>query len=212
MSDKKIKSFLQLISVEDAHSCFPRFPHVTKNINAYWQIICTCLDKKQLPRTKEFMGYVIGTLRAENESLSCAVEKPSSLNSRRLPFDRYEFREDLGNIDPGDGEKFKGRGFGQLTGKANYFRIGKKIGLPLVAHPELAAAPQAAAEVFAEFLFSIQDQVMVFLTIKPENYLQQARKLYNGGTNGMTRFLEGYNVTQKVIERKQARMERGAGS
>ncbi len=53
----------------------------------------------------------------------------------------------LGNKRVGDGEKFKGRGFLQLTGRWNYEAAGKALGLPLVDHPELAERPDIAAKI-----------------------------------------------------------------
>jgi predicted chitinase len=63
----------------------------------------------------------------------------------------YEGRKDLGNTQPGDGKRFKGRGFIQLTGRANYAAAGKALGLDLVKHPELAASDANAARVAAWF-------------------------------------------------------------
>jgi predicted chitinase len=52
----------------------------------------------------------------------------------------YEGRcRDLGNCQPGDGRRFKGRGPIQLTGRANYRSVGRALGLTLEQHPELAA-------------------------------------------------------------------------
>ena len=59
----------------------------------------------------------------------------------------YEGRKDLGNINPGDGVKYKGRGFIQITGRANYTAAGRALGLDLVNHPELAEQPANAAKV-----------------------------------------------------------------
>jgi predicted chitinase len=53
----------------------------------------------------------------------------------------------LGNKRVGDGEKYKGRGLIQLTGKYNYEIAGKALNLPLVEKPELAARPDIAIEV-----------------------------------------------------------------
>jgi predicted chitinase len=60
---------------------------------------------------------------------------------------QYEGRKDLGNIYSGDGEKYKGRGYIQLTGRANYKKYGDMIGVDLVDHPELAADPSIAAKI-----------------------------------------------------------------
>ena len=53
----------------------------------------------------------------------------------------------LGNTEVGDGERYKGRGFIQLTGRDNYRRAGDALGLPLEANPDLAARPDVAAKV-----------------------------------------------------------------
>lgn len=51
----------------------------------------------------------------------------------------YEFRTDLGNtpIDDGDGAKYKGRGFIQITGRANYEKVQDALKVPCVEQPEL---------------------------------------------------------------------------
>ena len=56
----------------------------------------------------------------------------------------YEGRSDLGNNNPGDGVRYKGRGIFQVTGKYNYNATGHKLGLDLINHPELLTTPQYA--------------------------------------------------------------------
>jgi putative chitinase len=53
-------------------------------------------------------------------------------------FKKYDGRKDLGNTEPGDGLRFKGRGFVQITGRKNYTNFGKILGIDLVDYPELA--------------------------------------------------------------------------
>ena len=62
----------------------------------------------------------------------------------------YEGRKDLGNTQKGDGKKFRGRGIIQTTGRFNYSRVqkrvGKKLGVDLLAHPEKLAEIRIAVE------------------------------------------------------------------
>lgn len=63
----------------------------------------------------------------------------------------YEGRRDLGNTQPGDGRRFKGRGIFQLTGRANYRIMGKRLGLDLEGNPELAADPTISVRIACEY-------------------------------------------------------------
>ncbi len=62
---------------------------------------------------------------------------------------RYDGRADLGNTQPGDGFRFRGRGIVQITGRDNYTRYGKRLGIDLIASPDKAAEPDIAAAIFA---------------------------------------------------------------
>ncbi|MCC5896305.1 MAG: hypothetical protein EA395_03105 [Phormidium sp. GEM2.Bin31] len=58
----------------------------------------------------------------------------------------YEWRSDLGNIYAGDGPRYKGRGFVQITGRANYRYWSGRLGIDLIGNPELAANQDIAAD------------------------------------------------------------------
>jgi putative chitinase len=73
-------------------------------------------------------------------------------------FSRYEntnAARQNGNTSPGDGAKYKGRGFLQLTWKNNYRSAGKYIGKDLLNNPDLAAQKEIAAELIL-FYFNTQ--------------------------------------------------------
>ena len=63
---------------------------------------------------------------------------------------RYEGRADLGNNVPGDGKRYLGRGYVQITGRRNYADWGRRLGLDLTARPELAEEPETAATILVE--------------------------------------------------------------
>lgn len=65
---------------------------------------------------------------------------------RKYPWQaKYEGRIDLGNTEPGDGERFMGRGVLQATGRKMYKLVSNKLGIDFVAQPRLLERPDYAA-------------------------------------------------------------------
>lgn len=93
---------------------------------------------------------------------------------------RYEGRKDLGNTKTGDGYLFRGRGIFQLTGRANYLDMGKKLGIDLVGDPELAAQPDIALEIACMYWKSRKLNVPA----DADDVVGVTKKI-NGGTNGL---------------------------
>ena len=92
----------------------------------------------------------------------------------------YEGRKDLGNIHDGDGKLYKGRGLIQLTGRANYRKIGERLNLPLEENPELAGEPSTALKIACEYWKSRNINAAA-----DEDNLIRSTKLVNGGLNGL---------------------------
>lgn len=65
----------------------------------------------------------------------------------RPDFNQYDDMRVLGNSQPGDGKRFRGRGVIQLTGRYNYTRASKALDLDLVNNPDLAADPKYAFKI-----------------------------------------------------------------
>jgi len=147
---------------------------------------------------KPMVLMALSTIRAETESFQPISEGQSRFNTSPSghPFDLYDNRKDLGNLGPPDGATFRGRGFVQLTGRENYLRYGKKISQDLVTNPELANDSDIAAQLLAIFLKDREDRIREALA---DDDLATARRLVNGGTNGLGRFEEAFSIGQELI-------------
>lgn len=150
---------------------------------------------------KPMVLMALATIRAETETFEPVDELPSRFNTSPggHAFDLYDQRADLGNRGRPDGDRYKGRGFVQLTGRANYRRIGQMIGLAdlLEKNPERAALPGEAARVLAAFLASRSRPIKEALL---DADLGRARRLVNGGRHGLDRFIEAYRTGDALIE------------
>lgn len=93
----------------------------------------------------------------------------------------YGGREDLGNTEEGDGYRFRGRGYTQLTGRDNYQRTGDALGIDLVNNPDLAKDPEIAAKIATHFWQS-RDGLS---EAAKQGDTREVTKLINGGTNGL---------------------------
>jgi len=92
----------------------------------------------------------------------------------------YEGRADLGNTQAGDGRRFKGRGPIQLTGRANYRRVGRKIGIDLESHPQIVGHPSIGLLVGCVYW---DDRKLNALAERDD--LMGLTRAINGGTNGL---------------------------
>ena len=92
----------------------------------------------------------------------------------------YEGRRDLGNVKAGDGKRYRGRGPIQITGRANYEKYGKKLGIDLVKKPELAETPEVGVKIAILYW---SDHGLNALADKDD--IRGITKRINGGYNGL---------------------------
>lgn len=127
--------------------------------------------------------YAITTpLQAAHFLAQVAHESASFLYTEEIASgDAYEGRKDLGNTQPGDGRRYKGRGLIQLTGRANYAAYSKACGVDYVAHPErIADDPLAAVDVACWFWVTHG-----LPALAEQDDVKAVTKRINGGYNGL---------------------------
>jgi predicted chitinase len=110
-----------------------------------------------------------------------------------------DLAKSLGNTQPGDGFRYRGRGPIQITGRSNYKKYGDLLGVDLAGNPDLAATPQFAFSTAGLFwklnrlneLADVQD----FTTI--------TRRI-NGGLNGLQERQKYYDIAKDVLSADEA--------
>ena len=110
-------------------------------------------------------------------------------------FAKYDGRKDLGNTEPGDGARFRGRGLIQLTGRGNYGKFGNLLGIDLIDSPQKAEDPEFAVQLACLYwtshhLNELADQM----------YFTRITRLINGGTNGLQDRLNIYHKLMYYIK------------
>jgi len=142
----------------------------------------------------------LSTIRAETEGFVPIPEGVSKLNTRHSAFDLYDagtsIGRRLGNTHPGDGPRFKGRGYVQLTGRDNYTRIAAQIGEDLVGNPDRALDPTVAGVILAQFLGNVDSKIRRALA---HNDLAAAREAVNGGSHGLDRFTDAFHRGKAIL-------------
>jgi putative chitinase len=190
-------SLIPDITVEIAAQMVPEAlrAHIESNL----PLVLNALVEPQLA-DKPMILMALATIRAETASFQPVSEGQSRYNTSPggHPFDLYDHRADLGNLGPPDGERFKGRGFIQLTGRSNYALHGAAIGLGdrLIENPDLANDPGIAARLLASFLKFHETKIRDALAA---DELGQARRLVNGGTHGLNAFEAAYDSGLPLI-------------
>lgn len=95
------------------------------------------------------LAQLLGQCHVETVGYSTLKELPNKWQKHYEPPSKTATM--LGNTQPGDGQKFLGRGFIQVTGRYNYDQFAKNSGIDVIAHPELLEKPDTAAKATVDF-------------------------------------------------------------
>jgi putative chitinase len=124
------------------------------------------------------LAYILATAHHETGAFKYVREIWGPTAAQK----KYEGRKDLGNTVAGDGKKFMGRGFVQLTGRRNYADWSKRTGLDLLKEPDLVTQPAVAARILVQ-----GSMLGTFTGKKVGDYIDgakadyvQARRVING--------------------------------
>lgn len=117
-------------------------------------------------------------------------------------FNRYEPRfspkraRALGNTEDGDGLRYKGRGYIQLTGRYNYTKAGHAIGEDLANNPKLLERPEIAAEVAVWYWQNrVQPKVRDFSDVR------SVTRRINPGLSGLSDREDRFEYYENLIQR-----------
>lgn len=101
-------------------------------------------------------------------------------DERRIAERVYGSRMGNGPEGSGDGYLYRGRGYIQLTGRANYRASGKRVGEPLEDSPERAAVPAIACVIACDYW-----HINGCNELADEHKYESIRRVINGGLNGL---------------------------
>jgi len=141
-----------------------------KNIETYTPMLNETMDKYEI-NTPLRQAHFLAQIIHESGSFNYVLELDSGL--------AYEYRSDLGNTQKGDGPRYKGRGFIQLTGRANYQKYGDTIGVDLISHPELVATVYPADS--AGYFWHTHN----INALADMDNINAVTRMINGGYNGL---------------------------
>lgn len=128
--------------------------------------------------------YILGQIEHESADFKHMEEIASG--------EKYEGRKDLGNIQKGDGKKYKGRGPVQVTGKDNYRKIYEEFFIPnglgeynIVENPELGSDPRIGSMMSIGW-FLVTEEGKRAIAAANNHDIKALTKAINGGLNGFT--------------------------
>lgn len=132
--------------------------------------------------TPERLAAFLAQIGHESTSLIDVRERWGPTPAQR----RYEGRRDLGNLQPGDGERYMGRGLLQTTGRANYAALRDRLRADGIGCPDFEAEPETLEQPEWAALSAVDYWSMRKINDAADaGDFIRVTKLVNGGTNGL---------------------------
>jgi len=191
----------KLITLNQIFEIAPNFP------KKYYEYLLNAMDMAKIINEKRIAAF-FSQLCHESGEFKYMQEIASGK--------AYEGRLDLGNIHPGDGIKFKGRGPIQITGRANYHdftewalnkgvkldddEINAGFELEFEKHPELLEKPKYGF--LASVWFWEKHNLNDLADIDTEESYEKITKIINGGYNGLKDRKKYWNKAKSVLYKK----------
>lgn len=149
-------------------------------------------ESGMLSRLEEGLNYSVERLMQVWPTRFPTLEsaQPYARNGMVLANKVYGGR--MGNVDPGDGFKYRGRGLMMVTGRDNYRALGKIMGLDLERNPDLLAQPvYALLAAIAWWEGNVPDGIM--------GDVKRVRRAVNGGSTGLQHTTQLASTVQKAL-------------
>jgi len=156
-----------------------------KNVQLYAPLL-----EKYMPmygiNTKLRQAAFIATIIHESASFKYTKEIASGK--------AYEGRKDLGNIYPGDGERFRGRSLIQVTGRTNYIEVSEALNIDFLEKPHLLEQPENAVKASCWWWKSHGCNELA-----DTGDIKKVTRRVNGGLNGLEDRKRWYNKALEVL-------------
>lgn len=193
------------------------FPNASiKNLNLFYEPLTEAMKKYQI-NTPARIAMFVANIAHESGSLSRVVENMnysakrlrevfpgyfvsevdadlSAHNPEKIANRVYANRMGNGDAFSGDGWRFRGRGLIGVTGRENYAKVGKALGIDLISHPELLEQPKYSALSACWFWYNFG-----LNQIADTGDFVRSVKRINGGLIGLADRQERYDKARQII-------------
>lgn len=149
-----------------------------------------------------WLAYMLGTAYHETAGTMQPIKEYGTFDYFERMYGpngrRADVARKMGNVNPGDGAKYCGRGYVQVTWHNNYKRAGDLVGADLVGNPDLAMQPDIAAKIM---FAGMTDAQIIFADFRDDQNFSFTGKTLEDYFNDTT---EDWHNARRIINGTQA--------